>query len=75
MSAGVIHPTRRCRTLAVSLGSLSLSVLPLVANPNGELVSGDSARKTCLVQRAGNLGASPVLWQKQPHVSYKVLGL
>jgi len=57
MSAGVIHPIRCCRTLVVSLDSLSPSVLPLVANPNGELVARDSSRKICSVRRADHLEA------------------
>lgn len=57
MSAGVIHPLRHCRTLVVSLDSLSPSILPLVANPNGEVVARDSSRKTLLVWRADHLAA------------------
>lgn len=57
MSAGVIHPVRHCRTLAVSLDSLAPSVLPFVANPNGELVARDSFRKTYPVQRADHQAA------------------
>lgn len=57
MSAGVIHPIRHCRTLAVSLDSLSPSVLPLVANPNGEQVARDSSRKTHPVRGADCLEA------------------
>lgn len=48
-----------------------LSILPLVANTDGELMSEDSARKTCRSLRADQQG-SPILWQKQSGVSYWV---